>query len=397
MTQTTNQTSTQAPTQTLGTIPTKSRESLKTSRRWVIKVGSSLVTARGQGLDLAAIADWCAQIAALRAEGKQIVLVSSGAVAEGMKRLGLSKRPANLHGLQATAAVGQMGLVRAYETAFEAHGIRAAQILLTHEDVSDRGRYLNARGTLNTLLDLGVVPVVNENDTVATDEIRFGDNDTLAALTVNLIEADLLVLLTDQEGLFDSDPRKNPDAKLVSEADLSDQNLGGMAGDSKGEYGRGGMRTKLTAAHWAARSGAMTVIAHGRGPEALLKIARGEAVGSLLKPAQSVMASRKRWIAGQLQVRGRLTLDDGAVKVLREQGRSLLPVGVRAVSGEFARGDLVLCLDADGREIARGLTNYDAAEASRIAGAPSADIATRLGYPGEPELIHRDNLVVAQN
>ena len=371
------------------------REKLKTSRRWVVKVGSSLVTARGQGLDRVAIADWCAQIAALRREGRQIVLVSSGAVAEGMARLGLAKRPATLHGLQAAAAVGQMGLVRAYETAFEEHGLRAAQILLTHEDVSDRGRYLNARGTLNKLLELGVVPVVNENDTVATDEIRFGDNDTLGALTVNLVEADLLVLLTDQDGLFDADPRANPEARLVSEADLSDTRLAGMAGDSKGALGRGGMRTKLTAAHWAARSGAATVIAHGRTPEALLKIARGEVLGSLLKPAQSVMGARKRWIAGQLQVRGRLSLDAGAVKVLREQGRSLLPVGVTRVEGDFERGDLVVCLDGEGREVARGLTNYNAAEAGRILGIPSAEIGKRLGYPGEPELIHRDNLVIA--
>ncbi len=374
---------------------TKSRETLNTSRRWVIKVGSAMVTASGRGLDREAIADWCAQIAGLRAQGRQVVLVSSGAVAEGMVRLGMAKRPTHLHGLQAAAAVGQMGLIRAWETEFEKHGLRAAQILLTHDDVSDRGRYLNARGTLNTLLELGVVPVVNENDTVATDEIRLGDNDTLGALTVNLIEADLLVILTDQQGLYDSDPRTNPDAKLLSEADLSDPNLGGMAGETKGELGRGGMRTKLTAAHWAARSGAATVIAYGRTPDALLKIASGESIGTLLKPAQSVMASRKRWIAGQLQVRGRLTLDDGAVKVLREQGRSLLPVGVRQVSGEFGRGDLVLCLDLNGREIARGLSNYDSCEASRVAGAPSSELQSRLGYPGEPELIHRDNLVLS--
>lgn len=371
------------------------RQKLSSAKRWVVKVGSSLVTARGQGLDRAAIADWCAQIAALRADGRQVVLVSSGAVAEGMARLGLSRRPGTLHGLQAAAAVGQMGLVRAYETAFETHGLRAAQILLTHEDVTDRGRYLNARGTLKELLGLGVVPVVNENDTVATDEIRFGDNDTLSALTVNLVEADVLVLLTDQDGLFDSDPRQNPAATLVSEAELSDPLLAGMAGDSKGELGRGGMRTKLTAAHWAARSGAMTVIAHGRAPDALARIARGEALGTLLKPARSVMASRKRWIAGQLQLRGRLTLDDGAVRVLREQGRSLLPVGVRAVDGHFERGDLVACVDADGREIARGLVNYSAVDAQRIAGIASAEIAARLGYPGESELIHRDNLVLS--
>ncbi len=371
------------------------RQKLSNTRRWVVKVGSSLVTARGQGLDRAAIADWCSQIATLRRQGWQIVLVSSGAVAEGMARLGLSRRPSTLHGLQAAAAVGQMGLIRAYEAAFEEHGLRAAQILLTHEDVSDRGRYLNARGTLKTLLELGVVPVVNENDTVATDEIRLGDNDTLGALTVNLVEAELLVLLTDQDGLYDSDPRTNPAALLVSEAELSDTRLLGMAGDSKGALGRGGMRTKLTAAHWAARSGAATVIAHGRSPEALLKIARGDAIGSLLKPAQTVMAARKRWIAGQLQARGRLSLDPGAVRVLREQGRSLLPVGVTRVEGDFERGDLVVCLDPEGREVARGLANYNSAEACRILGAPSAEIAKRLGYPGEPELIHRDNLVIA--
>ncbi len=372
-----------------------SREKLESSRRWVIKVGSSLVTARGRGLDHEAIADWCAQIAALRKEGREIVLVSSGAVAEGMARLGLSKRPDTLHDLQAAAAVGQMGLVHAYEVMFARHGIRAAQILLTHEDVSDRGRYLNARGTLNSLLAMGVVPVVNENDTVATDEIRLGDNDTLGALTVNLIEADLLVILTDQEGLFDTDPRVNPDAKLVSEADLSDPKLQAMAGDSKGALGRGGMRTKLTAAIWAARSGASTVIAYGRTPDALLQIARGDRIGTLLNSAQNTMAARKRWIAGQLQLRGNLFLDDGAVRVLREQGRSLLPVGVKRVEGQFERGDLVACVDADGREVARGLSNYSAVEAARIAGAPSAEIAQRLGYPGDTELIHRDNLVLA--
>jgi len=371
------------------------RHKLAVSKRWVIKVGSSLVTAKGQGLDHEAIADWCAQIAALRRQGKQIVLVSSGAVAEGMARLGFKKRPGTLHELQATAAVGQMGLVRAYEDEFKKHGLRAAQVLLTHEDVADRGRYLNARSTFNTLLEFGVVPVVNENDTVSTDEIRLGDNDTLGALTANLIDANLLVILTDQEGLFDSDPRHNPEAKLISEAELSDPRLAGMAGDSKGELGRGGMRTKLSAAHTAARSGAATVIAFGRKSDALLRIAQGETIGSLLKPAQGVMAARKRWIAGQLQLRGRLVLDDGAVRVLREQGRSLLPVGVKRVEGEFERGDLVQCLDAEGREIARGLSNYAAAEAQKIAGARSEELEARLGYVGEVEIVHRDNLVLA--
>lgn len=370
------------------------RSKLRSARRWVIKIGSSLVTAKGQGLDHAAIRDWCAQIAALRADGRQIVLVSSGAVAEGMARLGLKKRPAILHELQAAAAVGQMGLVRAWELGFEQHGLRAAQILLTHEDVADRGRYLNARGTLTTLLELGAVPVVNENDTVSTDEIRLGDNDTLGALTVNLIEAELLVILTDQDGLFDADPRSHPQARLVSEASLAEPQLAAMAGSSKGELGRGGMRTKLAAAHIAARSGAATVIAHGRAPEALLRIARGEAIGSLLKPAQGVMAARKRWIAGQLQVRGQFHLDEGAAQVLRAQGKSLLPVGVWRVEGRFERGDLVACVDAQGREVARGLSNYGAEEALRLLGARREELQQRLGYPGEPELIHRDNMVV---
>lgn len=370
------------------------RSKLASTRRWVIKIGSSLVTARGLGLDREAIGDWCAQIAELRRRGIEIVLVSSGAVAEGMARLGLTARPSVLRELQATAAVGQMGLVRAWELGFDAHGLRAAQVLLTHDDVADRGRYLNIRGTFRTLLEYGVVAVVNENDTVSTDEIKLGDNDTLSALTVNLIDAELLVILTDQDGLFDSDPRSNPAAQLVSQASLSDPTLVAMAGDSKGALGRGGMRTKLSAALTAARSGAATVIAHGRAPGVLLQVASGEPIGTLLTPAQGVMAARKRWIAGQLQSRGRLTLDEGAVRVLSEQGRSLLPVGVRKVDGDFDRGDLVVCVDAAGREIARGLSNYSAAEVRHILGTRSEDVAARLGYPGASELIHRDNMVV---
>ena len=372
-----------------------SREKLGKSKRWVVKVGSSLVTAKGQGLDRQAIADWAGQIAALRKAGCEVVLVSSGAVAEGMARLGLKKRPALLSELQATAAVGQMGLVQAWESAFQQHGLHTAQVLLTHEDVTERDRYLNSRGTLKALLEFGVVPVVNENDTVATEEIRLGDNDTLAALAVNLVEADVLVILTDQDGLYDADPRLNPDAKLISEAELSDAKLEAMAGEGRGELGRGGMRTKLLAARWAARSGAATVIAHGRVADALEKIARAEAIGTLLKPAQGVMAACKRWIAGQLQARGRVHLDAGAVQVLRDKGKSLLPVGVKKVEGEFSRGDLVLCLDPDGREVARGLINYDAAESRRIVGLPSAKVQEALGYPGAPELIHRDNLVLS--
>ena len=369
------------------------RQQLPSAQRIVVKVGSSLVTAKGQGLDRVAIADWCAQIAQLRQQGRQVVLVSSGAVAEGMARLGLKERPKTLHELQATAAVGQMGLVRAYEMEFEKHGLRAAQVLLTHDDVAHRGRYLNARSTFNTLLEFGVVPVVNENDTVATDEIRLGDNDTLGALTVNLVEAELLVLLTDQDGLFDSDPRSNPEAKLVSEANLANPLLVGMAGDSKGVLGRGGMRTKLNAAYTAARSGAATVIAHGRAPDALLRVCAGEALGTLLTPADAPMAARKRWIAGQMQLRGQLFLDEGAARMVKEQGKSLLPVGVLRVEGQFERGDLVACMAPDGREVARGLVNYGAAEAAKILGAKSDDLAAKLGYAGDRELIHRDNLV----
>lgn len=371
------------------------RERLKTARRWVIKIGSSLLTARGQGLDHEAIRGWCEQIAKLRADGRQVVLVSSGAVAEGMARLGLKKRPGVLHELQAAAAVGQMGLVRAWELGFETHGIRAAQILLTHEDVADRSRYLNARATLKSLLDFGVVPVVNENDTVSTDEIRLGDNDTLGALTCNLLEADLLVILTDQDGLFDADPRIKPDAQLVSEIALSAPELNVMAGDSKGELGRGGMRTKLSAARIAARSGASTAIAFGKEPKVLERLSAGERLGTLLLPDAGAMSARKRWIAGQLQARGRLHLDAGAVGVLRSQGKSLLPVGVKRVEGNFDTGDLVICLDPDGGEVARGLSNYSATDAAKILGAKRDELLARLGYPGEPELIHRDNLVVS--
>lgn len=371
------------------------RRTIAASRRWVVKVGSSLVTAAGQGLDTAAIVDWSAQLAVLRQQERQLLWVSSGSVAEGMVRLGLSSRPRRLARLQAAAAMGQMGLIRAYESAFEAHGLRAAQILLTHDDISNRERYLNARGALQALLDYGVVPIVNENDTVSTDEIRLGDNDTLAALTCNLIGAEVLIILTDQSGLYQADPRTHADAPLVSEAAVNDARLVAMAGDSRGELGRGGMRTKLTAAQWAARSGASTIIAHGREPDILLKIAAGEPVGTLLTPGQGVMHARKRWIAHQRQVRGRLYLDDGATRVLRNAGRSLLPVGVTRVEGAFKRGDLVVCLDRQGREVAQGLINYNADESARIAGHPSGDLPQILGHGGETELIHRDNLVLS--
>ncbi|GAB6041777.1 glutamate 5-kinase [Endothiovibrio diazotrophicus] len=372
---------------------TKSREQLGRSRRWVVKIGSALVTAEGRGLDLAAIEAWAEEVAHLRAQGHEIVLVSSGAVAEGMKRLGWARRPHAVHELQAAAAVGQMGLVQAYESTFQRHGIHAAQVLLTHDDLKDRQRYLNARSTLRTLLEMGVVPVVNENDTVAVEEIQLGDNDTLGALVGNLVEADLLVLLTDQIGMFDGDPRHNPEAKLLHEVRAGDPALEGMAGGG-GVLGRGGMLTKVRAAARAARSGTATVIASGREPQVLARIARGEEIGTLFQPSSEPLAARKQWLAGQLHVQGRLVLDHGAARVLRESGKSLLPVGVLEALGEFRRGELVACLDPDGRELARGLVNYSAMETRCIIGHPSSEIEARLGYVDEAELIHRDNLIL---
>ena len=373
----------------------KSRVELGQSRRWVVKVGSSLLTNDGRGLDRALMALWVEQIAALCHEGVQIVIVSSGAVSEGVTRLGWTRRPQALHELQAAAAVGQMGLVQAYESSFQRFGLHTAQILLSHDDLSDRKRYLNARSTLRTLLDLKVVPVVNENDTVAVEEIRFGDNDTLAGLVANLIEADLLILLTDQDGMYDLDPRQNANARLLREARAGDPELERMAASGGvGKWGRGGMLTKVRAAARAARSGTATLIAAGRAPGVLLQIRRGEEVGTLILPAQEPVVARKQWLAGQLQVRGQLVVDEGAAKVLRESGRSLLPVGVVDVKGSFARGEVVTCLDQQGREIARGLVNYGADEARKLMRQPSERIKELLGYIDEPELIHRDNLVL---
>ncbi|HHC72728.1 MAG TPA: glutamate 5-kinase [Thiotrichales bacterium] len=370
------------------------REPTAAARRWVVKIGSALLTDEGKGLSRHSMADWVLQLARLRQEGREVVVVSSGAVAEGMVRLGWESRPHALHELQAAAAVGQMGLVQMYESCFKRHGLHTAQVLLTHDDLADRQRYLNARSTLRTLLGLGVIPVVNENDTVVTDEIQFGDNDTLAALVANLVEADLLVILTDQEGVFDADPRLHPDARLIAEAEAGDPRLLEVAGSSGGNLGRGGMFTKVRAARLAARSGTSTVIASGRQKEGLLRIARGEAVGTLLRASEGHMAARKRWLAGQLKVRGELALDEGAVRVLREGGKSLLPVGVTRVDGDFRRGELVSCRAPDGSEVARGLVNYGADEARRICGLPSDRIEAVLGYVDEPELIHRDNLIL---
>ena len=367
---------------------------LENARSLVVKVGSSLVTNQGRGLDLGALSRWAGQIARLRKEGRQVVLVSSGAIAAGMQRLGWDRRPHALHELQAAAAVGQMGLIQAYESCFRTHGLVTSQILLTHEDLADRKRYLNARSTLKTLLQLGVVPIINENDTVAIDEIRFGDNDTLASLVTNLIEADALVILTDQSGLYDRDPRKDPDAKLVAEGKAGDPALEKMAGGTGSHFALGGMLTKVLAAKRAAGSGAHTVIASGHEEDVLPRLARGERIGTQIVAERATLAARKQWLADHLQVRGSLTLDSGAVKALAAQGKSLLPIGVIAVAGEFERGEVVSCRDESQREIARGLVNYSSTDARRILRTPSSEIEAKLGYVDEPELIHRDNLVL---
>jgi len=370
------------------------RQKVGKARRWVVKIGSALITAEGRGLDKTLIESWVAQMAGLRQQGVEIIMVSSGAVAEGMARLGWKQRPTELYKLQAAAAVGQMGVVQTYESFFQRHALHTAQILLTHEDLSNRERYLNARSTLSTLLELGVVPIINENDTVATAEIRVGDNDTLGGLVANLLEAELLVILTDQQGLYDCDPRRNPGAQLVSEGEAGDPKLLAMASGEGGALGRGGMLTKLRAATLAARSGAATWIAWGRLPEVLPRIAAGEDLGTLLLPNQAPITARKRWLAGHLQMRGRLHLDAGAVRMLRGAGTSLLAVGVTAVEGVFRRGEMVACIGPDGLEVARGLINYNAEETHKILGQPSERIADLLGYVTESELIHRDNLVV---
>jgi glutamate 5-kinase len=367
---------------------------LAAARRIVVKIGSSLLTNAGAGLDRSAIADWARQISTLRARGVEVLVVSSGAIAEGMKRLGWTRRPHAVSELQAAAAVGQMGLVQMWESCFAEVGLHTAQVLLTHEDLGDRRRYLNARTTLRSLLALGVVPVINENDTVVVDEIRFGDNDTLGALVTNLIEADALVILTDQKGLYSADPRKVPEAQLVAEGRAGDPALEAMAGGAGSHLGSGGMITKILAAKRAARSGAHTAIAWGREPDALLRLFGGEAVGTLLTASTPPVAARKQWLADHLKPAGRITLDAGAVKALVKDGKSLLPIGATAVEGHFERGEVVSVVGPEGREVARGLVNYGAAETARILRKPTAQIEAALGYIAEPELIHRDNLVV---
>jgi glutamate 5-kinase len=367
---------------------------LQGARRIVVKVGSSLVTNDGRGVDAAAIGNWSRQLALLAQQGRELLMVSSGAIAEGMKRLGWTQRPKELHELQAAAAVGQMGLAQMYESRLSEHGMASAQVLLTHADLADRERYLNARSTLLTLLSLKVIPVINENDTVVNDEIRFGDNDTLGALVANLVDADAYVILTDQRGLYSADPRKNPDARFVDEAIAGDPALEAMAGGAGSDIGRGGMLTKILAAKRAAGSGTSTVIAWGREADVLLRLAAGEAIGTELKAGTPKLAARKQWMVDHLQLRGSVAVDAGAVAKLRDEGKSLLPIGVHEVQGEFARGDVIAVRTLDGIELARGLANYSSAEARLIARRPSSQIEALLGYANEPELIHRTNLVL---
>ena len=370
---------------------------LRGARRIVIKVGSSLVTNEGRGLDEAAIGEWCRQMALLVADRREVIMVSSGAIAEGMKRLGWVERPREINELQAAAAVGQMGLAQMYETKLRENGLGSAQVLLTHADLADRERYLNARSTLLTLLKLGVVPVINENDTVVNDEIKFGDNDTLGALVANLVEADALLILTDQQGLYSADPRKDASARFIRQAKAGDPALEAMAGGAGSSLGRGGMITKILAAKRAAGSGASTVIAWGREPDVLVRLSHGEAIGTLLVAQTQKNQARKQWIADHLQLRGSVTVDPGAVTKLREDGKSLLPIGMTGVDGDFSRGDVIAIRDAAGVEMARGLANYASSEARLICRKPSSEFEKLLGYVAEPEMVHRDNLVLTRS
>ena len=367
---------------------------LKNARRIVVKVGSSLVTNEGRGIDAEAIGTWCRQLAALAQDGREVIMVSSGAIAEGMKRLGWATRPRELHELQAAAAVGQMGLAQMYETKLSEHGLGSAQVLLTHADLADRERYLNARSTLLTLLSHKVVPVINENDTVVTDEIKFGDNDTLGALVANLVEADALVILTDQKGLYSADPRKDANARFIDVATAGDPALEQMAGGAGSSIGRGGMITKVLAAKRAAGSGASTVVAWGRETDVLVRLSQGESIGTLFVATTAKVAARKQWMADHLQLRGAVVIDDGAVVKLRDGGKSLLPIGMTEVVGEFHRGDVIAVRNSKGQDVARGLANYASSEARRIARKPSSEFEALLGFTGEPEMIHRDNLVL---
>ncbi len=377
--------------------PAGQTHALKNARRIVVKVGSSLVTNEGRGLDEEAIGQWSQELAALVKQGRELIMVSSGAIAEGMKRLGWRVRPKAVNELQAAAAVGQMGLVQMYESKLRECGVGSAQVLLTHADLADRERYLNARSTLLTLLKLGVVPVINENDTVVNDEIKFGDNDTLGALVANLVEADALIILTDQKGLYTADPRRNPAAEFVYQAQAGDLQLEMMAGGAGSGIGTGGMITKILAAKRAAGSGASTVIAWGREPRVLQRLCAGEAIGTSLLAQTPKHQARKRWMADHLQLRGAVVVDDGAVVKIVGEGKSLLPIGMTLVEGDFSRGDVIAVRSSAGKEVARGLANYASSEARLLCRKSSGDFERLLGYVAEAEMIHRDNLVLTRH
>ncbi len=383
------------PMSKLSTLETKKLGTQKSKPRWVVKIGSSLITDHGAGLHHERLRSWCDDILVLRSKGIDVVLVSSGSIAEGCARLGFEVRPVESHLQQAAAAVGQAGLIQAYQSIFVEQGVHAAQILLTHDELQDRQRYLNARSTLNTLLELGVVPIVNENDTIATDEIRFGDNDTLGALVTNLLEAEVLVILTDQSALYTADPAKDPNATVISEAFADDESLLEIAGSgSSSGLGSGGMYTKVVAAGLASRSGAMTYLVSGLEPKVLTRLYSGEQIGTRFKSRQAVISARKRWLAGQMKPKGQLVLDAGALLKVCQEGSSLLSVGISRLSGHFKRGDVVECLSLEGVKIAVGLVNYSSEEVKYLKGKPTSEMECLIGYCAEPELIHRDNLVI---
>ncbi len=366
---------------------------LKACKRIVVKIGSSLLTANGQGLDLEAISHWAKQIVDLHHAGHEMILVTSGAVAEGMVRMKLPHRPTDLPSLQACAAIGQMGLIQTWSSVLDRHHIKTAQVLLTHDDLTDRRRYLNSCDALQQLIDWHVIPVINENDTVSTDEIRFGDNDTLAAMVAGQVHADLLIILTDQQGMFDADPRSNPEAKLLSTVRALDETLFEMAGGS-GTLGTGGMLTKVRAARLAAKSGCPTLIASGESDRVLARLMAGELLGTLFITDDDRMTAHQQWLAAHLQTAGRLVIDDGAVNAIKTQHRSLLPVGVKAIEGHFDRGDVVECVDRQGKRIAVGRVNFSSRSAELVKGLASDKVYQVLGEARSLEMIHRNHMAI---
>jgi glutamate 5-kinase len=377
-----------------GKVTGERADFLKKVRRVVVKIGSSLISSKRHGLDEKRLAAYASEAARLRKSGREIVLVSSGAIVSGLEKLGVRDRPKGLREKQAAAAVGQCRLMWAYEKSFDARGLKVGQVLLTQEDLRDRKRFLNSRNTLSTLLELGVIPIINENDTVAVEEIQFGDNDHLAASVAHLVDADLLIILSDVEGLYTENPRRNPEARLISTIAEITPEIEARAETTAGEEGVGGMASKILAAKKVAALGVPTVIASGREPRVLSRILQGDSIGTIVLPRDQRLNSRKHWIAHTLPSKGRLVLDDGAVEAIVRRGKSLLPAGIRGVEGRFEAGDAVTCADRTGREVAKGLINYASPEMTRIQGAHTADLQKILGRKDYDEAIHRDNLVI---